>query len=36
MVTENLIMYKLIENEESAYMVILKENSIRSEHTGKV
>lgn len=30
-------MYKLIENEESAYKVILKEeNSIRSEHTGKV
>lgn len=30
-------MYKLIENEESVYKVIMKEeNSIRSEHTGKV
>ena len=30
-------MYKLIENEESVYKVILKEeNSIKSEHTGKV
>lgn len=29
-------MYKLIENEESVYKVILKEeNSIKSEHTGK-